>query len=629
MAAQWPSAVSTAANLYTTVNLLQTTLSGTINSAVTTIALTSTSGFPTAGAVTIDNEVIFYTNISGGNLTGCVRGSDGTTAATHNSGVPVGATVVAYHVNSLNAEVIAIEQNLSTRFGLGSTDVKMNAGNVLIGPTTSNTIGAVVPTLQVEGLTAGAARPSFTLDINSAAGPQLQLAKSRGTSLGSYTIVQNGDFLGGISWLGANGVDLSAQGAYIFTKVNGTPSATSMPTQMDLAVTKIGDIGATVALSLFPSLNATFFGDVNVNGSGSPNFYVTSSTGGGVQLRMLASGTTAGYIQTNTAHPLYFTTNNGVNALTIETNKTVTIPNGSLFIGPNNASSDTEIAKIQFVTDVPGVRWAGIQGWRNSDAANISLRFYTMAGDSGGVLERMRISPDGKVSVNTTADTVQMEIVGTGTSAPAATGTTPGAGTVLRLAGNNNAIMDFGSNTSTYQWIQAYDRTALNAVYPLYLNPVGGAVSITNTNLQVSGKQTYPIVQVVSAVTSTTTTTSSSTLVDTNLTVTITPKFSTSKILVLATGNLEISSTVVNNQAIASLVRNTSTLIVNQQVTILSQVNGVNNLGNIAFAFYDSPATTSATVYKVQIARQISGGSASALFPATGDANITVIEIAQ
>lgn len=156
-----------------------------------------------------------------------------------------------------------------------------------------------------------------------------------------------------------------------------------------------------------------------------------------------------------------------------------------------------------------------------------------------------------------------------------------------------------------------------------------GKVSIPNTNLQIGGNQAYPIVQVVTTTTSTTTTTSSSSLVDTNLTVSITPKFSTSKILILATGNIQISSTALGAQCTASLVRNTSTVIVNQQVTYLTQVASVNNVGNVAFAFYDSPATTSATTYKVQISRQISSGSASASFPATGDANITVIEIAQ
>ena len=62
------------------------TLSAGINAAVTSIPLTAITGFPTAGTLTIGTEDITYTGISSLNLTGCVRGVNGTTAATHNSG---------------------------------------------------------------------------------------------------------------------------------------------------------------------------------------------------------------------------------------------------------------------------------------------------------------------------------------------------------------------------------------------------------------------------------------------------------------------------------------------------------------------------------------------------------------
>ena len=65
---------------------VSTTLSAGINAAVTTIPLTSILGFPTAGNIIIGTEDITYTGISSLNLTGCVRGVNGTTAATHNNG---------------------------------------------------------------------------------------------------------------------------------------------------------------------------------------------------------------------------------------------------------------------------------------------------------------------------------------------------------------------------------------------------------------------------------------------------------------------------------------------------------------------------------------------------------------
>lgn len=115
--ANFPASVSTNANLYISVNGLQTTLAVACNNSVTTLTLTSTSGFPTTGLVTIDNtEVVSYTGVAGATITGCTRGADGTTAASHSIGVTVGLTVVAAHHNLLKDEVIAIETALGAGF---------------------------------------------------------------------------------------------------------------------------------------------------------------------------------------------------------------------------------------------------------------------------------------------------------------------------------------------------------------------------------------------------------------------------------------------------------------------------------------------------------------------------------
>ena len=72
-----------------------TTLSANITNVVTTIGLTSTSGFPTSGFVVIavpspgTSEIIQYTGVSGNNLTGCSRGMFGTPAVAHSSGAAV------------------------------------------------------------------------------------------------------------------------------------------------------------------------------------------------------------------------------------------------------------------------------------------------------------------------------------------------------------------------------------------------------------------------------------------------------------------------------------------------------------------------------------------------------------
>lgn len=65
------------------------TLNGTINNSVTTITVFSTSAFTTSGAIWIEGEYITYSGKTATDFTGCVRGADGTTAASHNTGALV------------------------------------------------------------------------------------------------------------------------------------------------------------------------------------------------------------------------------------------------------------------------------------------------------------------------------------------------------------------------------------------------------------------------------------------------------------------------------------------------------------------------------------------------------------
>jgi hypothetical protein len=58
-------------------------LNGAINNSVTTITVDSTTGFPATGRIDIDTELITYTGITPTTFTGCGRGANGTTAASH------------------------------------------------------------------------------------------------------------------------------------------------------------------------------------------------------------------------------------------------------------------------------------------------------------------------------------------------------------------------------------------------------------------------------------------------------------------------------------------------------------------------------------------------------------------
>ncbi len=76
-----------------------TALSSGIDDAVTTIPVTSTAGFETAGRVTIDDEVISYTGKTSTSFTGATRGEDSTAAAAHISGATVTRTKKWYDIS--------------------------------------------------------------------------------------------------------------------------------------------------------------------------------------------------------------------------------------------------------------------------------------------------------------------------------------------------------------------------------------------------------------------------------------------------------------------------------------------------------------------------------------------------
>lgn len=64
-------------------NGYSTTLSAGINNSVTTIPVVSTASFQTSGTIIIDAEQISYSGVTPTSFTGCLRGVNGTTAASH------------------------------------------------------------------------------------------------------------------------------------------------------------------------------------------------------------------------------------------------------------------------------------------------------------------------------------------------------------------------------------------------------------------------------------------------------------------------------------------------------------------------------------------------------------------
>ena len=92
-----------------------TTLNTTVNTSVTSVILTSATSFTTTGTVKIDNELITYTGISTNTLTGCTRGTNSTTAASHTAGATVSQVVNSVTgLEHLEAQAVSVLANGAT-----------------------------------------------------------------------------------------------------------------------------------------------------------------------------------------------------------------------------------------------------------------------------------------------------------------------------------------------------------------------------------------------------------------------------------------------------------------------------------------------------------------------------------
>ena len=120
------------------------------------------------------------------------------------------------------------------------------------------------------------------------------------------------------------------------------------------------------------------------------------------------------------------------------------------------------------------------------------------------------------------------------------------------------------------------------------------------------------ILQVVSTTKTDTFTTSSTSFVDvTGFTVSVTPSSATNKIFVIANFLTGIDS--ANDLVLVNLVRDSTNIAQSTGSGTANQTfapwsNNANGSSTNGISFLDSPATTSATTYKIQVRANISGG---------------------
>jgi len=120
-----------------------------------------------------------------------------------------------------------------------------DAGRLVIGHTTAlDDLRGTDPYLQVLGSGLDSAHIGVVRYSNSVNGGHVTIGKSRSGTVGTNTIVQDGDKLGSLNFVGGDGVDYH-EGAVIEGIIDGTPGVGDMPTALSFQTAADGSSNAT------------------------------------------------------------------------------------------------------------------------------------------------------------------------------------------------------------------------------------------------------------------------------------------------------------------------------------------------------------------------------------------------
>ena len=221
--------------------------------------------------------------------TGLRANSGGYVAKFLNSASTGELTGFIYDNNQDNLEITAYDSSYALAFKTNNTErMRLDtSGRMLVGTSTASSTDndANFPYLQLEGVIGDPSRAMLRCNGGTTyyGGPFLYLSRSGGTSNGSKTSVANGDYLGEILFLGADGAD-DRRAASIRAVVDGTPGSNDMPGRLvfsttadgasspteRMRITSAGDVGLSSGLtlgSISPS-SAGFYSTAAILGTG-------------------------------------------------------------------------------------------------------------------------------------------------------------------------------------------------------------------------------------------------------------------------------------------------------------------------------------------------------------------------
>ena len=244
----------------------------------------------------------------------------GTTRLTADTGVDIiGTLAVTGAITSTSDLTIADkiihagDTDTAIRFPAADTVTVTTAGSeglrvdssqrLLVGTSSSRSIGGNTQKIfQIEGTDA---QSGISITRNSATNTasMLSFGKSRGTSNGTSTIVQDDDQLGRINFAGADGTDTVTEAAKIEAFVDGTPGANDMPGRLVFSTTADGADASTTRLTI-DSSGRLLLGTTTEGHAAADELTISNTTSGadmGITLRSATNGQGALYFSDGTS----------------------------------------------------------------------------------------------------------------------------------------------------------------------------------------------------------------------------------------------------------------------------------------------------------------------------------------
>jgi hypothetical protein len=255
-----------------------------------------------------------------------------------------------------------------------------SSGRLLVGTSSarSNFFGAsYASALQVE--TASVNSPnglSIGANSNDDNPANLYLFKTRGTSVGSNTVVQSGDVIGSLNFIGADGTNVSSPAAWIRCAVDGTPGVGDMPGRLVFSTT--------------------------ADGSASPTERARIDSSGNLLVGTSTAGTARVGIQGTTGNSTY-----AVEGLNVSVGGNTVNPNGRGVVAEFSAGGASDPANTYGATINLGASSIGAFGIRIVPGAAFAISDYypggAYVGASNPPTERLRIDSSGRLLVGTSS----------------------------------------------------------------------------------------------------------------------------------------------------------------------------------------------------------------------------------